>query len=310
MLLPLLVFPLTLSGLVSVATASDDLEDLVRHEFADNDGVRLHYATLGEGSLVILLHGFPDYWYSWHHQMQALADDFQVVAMDLRGYNKSDQPQGVEHYRMSLLVEDVRCVLEHTGHEQAIIIGHDWGAAIAWRFAMTHPDLTERLVILSVPHPSGFLREMTSNPDQQRDSQYARDFQKEGAHEGLTAEGLAAWVGDVELRKKYVAAFQRSNFEAMLNYYKASYPVASGSSPATTDSAPAPAPSWPMIQCSVLVIHGRQDRALNARGHSNTWEWIEGDMTLLMIPDAGHFVQHDAAELVSSTLYDWLMRWD
>ncbi len=281
--------------------APTPIEDRVEHGYADSDGVRIHYASLGEGPLVVMLHGFPDYWYTWRDQMEALAKDHRVVAMDLRGYNRSDKPKGQENYAMSLLVGDVVAVIRHLGREKAVIVGHDWGAAIAWQFAMHAPQMTEKLVILSVPHPAGFSRELATNEKQREDSQYARDFQKEGAHESLTAEGLAAWVEGDAARAKYVEAFQRSDFEAMLHYYKQNYPKT-----ASASDAPPPAPSFPRVQAPVLVIHGKKDTALNARGHSNTWEWIDADMTVVMLHDAGHFVQQDASARVSRILADWL----
>src|SRR5439155_24116098 len=141
--------------------------------FADSNGVKIHYVTLGKGPLIILLHGFPDYWYSWREQMPALAKHFQVVAVDLRGYNQSDQPKGVENYTLDKLVEDVDAVIKHFRQEKAVVVGHDWGGAIAWSFAMAHPEKTERLIILNLPHPRGMLRDLANNPEQQKNSEYA-----------------------------------------------------------------------------------------------------------------------------------------
>lgn len=305
---------LALALLAAPSLAQDDLSilDFVDHHEALNEeggGVKLHYAQMGEGPLIVMLHGFPDYWYTWRNQMAVLSEDYTVVAMDLRGYNLSDAPEGVQNYTMPLLVSDVAAVIRATGNERAVVVGHDWGAGIAWQFAMNKPEMTERLIILSVPHPSGFGRELATNEKQQADSQYARDFQKPDSHESLTAAGLAGWVRDPQAYPHYVEAFERSSFDAMMNYYRASYP--SASSPASSSAIAQPAataPSWPRIKVPVLVIHGRQDTALNARGHSNTWEWIDSDMTIVMIKDANHFVQHDASEQVTSTMADWLRR--
>ncbi len=187
-------------------------------------GVKIHYVASGEGPLLVMIHGFPDYWYTWRNQIPTLAENFQVVAIDLRGYNKSDKPEGVESYAMPELVGDVKAVIEHFGKKQAVIVGHDWGGAIAWSFAMDHPEMTERLVILNLPHPNALRRELANNPEQQAASAYARRFQQPDAASQLTAEGLAFWVKDADARRKYVEAFERSSFEAMLNYYKANYP--------------------------------------------------------------------------------------
>lgn len=108
-----------------------DLMDRVEHGYADSNGVKIHYASIGEGPLVVMIHGFPDFWYSWRHQMEVLSSDFQVVAIDQRGYNKSDQPEGDENYDMRYLVGDVAAVIRHLGRDKATIVGHDWGGAVA-----------------------------------------------------------------------------------------------------------------------------------------------------------------------------------
>lgn len=275
-----------------------DIEKRVSHGYAESNGVKIHYASLGEGPLVVMLHGFPDYWYTWRHQMGALAEDHQVVALDLRGYNLSDKPQGVENYDMRLLVGDVAAVIQSFGQEKAIVVGHDWGGAIAWQFAMHVPQMTAKLIILNLPHPRGLMRELANNPEQQKNSEYARNFQKEGAHKLLTAEGLASWVTDPAAREKYVAAFKRSDFEAMLNYYKRNYPRQP-----VEDNAP-----LIKVKVPVLMFHGLQDQYLLHHALSGTWEWLEKDLTLVTIPDAGHFVQQDAAELVTRTMKMWLAR--
>jgi len=267
--------------------------------FAQSGDVKIHYVTRGAGPLVVMIHGFPDYWFTWRKQMPALAESFQVVAIDQRGYNKSDQPVGVENYTMEKLVGDVAAVIRHFGREKAVIVGHDWGGMVAWSFAMAHPGMTERLVILNLPHPNGLQRELATNPEQQKNSAYARHFQKPEAAAQLTAEGLAAWVRDPEARRFYVEAFRRSSFEGMLNYYKANYPAEPYAAP-TTDR--------PLIKCPVLMFHGLKDKALLPDALNGTWKWVEKDLTLVTVPEADHFVQQDAPELVTRTMVDWLKR--
>src|SRR6187455_2259613 len=142
---------LVLAGALAAPVAAQDLESRVREGFADSDGVKIHYATIGAGPLVVMIHGFPDYWYTWRHQMEGLADRYQVVAVDQRGYNLSDKPKGVENYDMRLLVADVAAVIRHAGRERATIVGHDWGGIVAWNFAMSMPQMTENLIILNLP---------------------------------------------------------------------------------------------------------------------------------------------------------------
>jgi pimeloyl-ACP methyl ester carboxylesterase len=289
---------LVLSALVGTIVAAD-IDDRVKHGFADSNGVKIHYASLGSGPLVIMIHGFPDYWYSWRRQMEGLADRFQVVAIDQRGYNLSDKPAGVEHYDMRLLAGDVIAVIKHLGQQKAVVVGHDWGGMVAWQLAMNAPEVVDRLIILNLPHPRGLMRELAHNPEQQKNSAYARRFQTEGAEKTLTAEGLAGWVKDAEAKPKYIEAFRKSDFGAMLNYYKRNYPR----EPYTEDPSPVK-----KVQSSVLVIHGLKDTALLAPALNNTWDYVERDLTIATVPTAGHFVQADEPDFVTKTMRAWLLR--
>jgi pimeloyl-ACP methyl ester carboxylesterase len=302
---PILITATTAGAQTGGAPA--DVFDRVTHGYATSEGgVKIHYASLGSGPLVVMIHGFPDFWYSWRHQMAALADRYQVVAIDQRGYNLSDKPKGVENYDTALLVGDVAAVIRHLGRERATIVGHDWGGVVAWTFAMRLPQMTERLIILNLPHPTGLIRELRNNPAQIANSEYARNFQQKSPDDPtvffgkpMTVQSLSGWVADPLARRRYVEAFERSDFEAMLNYYKRNYPRAAGA------DAPSP-PELPKVQMPVLMFHGLNDTALNAEGLSGTWNWLEKDLTLVTVPGAGHFVQQDAAELVSTTMRWWL----
>jgi pimeloyl-ACP methyl ester carboxylesterase len=275
------------------------IESQVTHSYATNNAVRIHFASMGQGPLVVMIHGFPDYWITWRHQMEMLAADYRVVAIDQRGYNLSDQPAGSENYDMARLVEDVAAVINACGEDSAIIVGHDWGGAVAWQFAMARPEMTAKLIVLNLPHPRGLMRELANNPEQQRNSAYARHFQREGSHTNLTAEGLASWVTEPVARARYVEAFRRSDFRAMLDYYKRNYP----GEPYQEDRSP-----LVKVQCPVLLIHGLKDRYLLAAALNDTWSFVAGDLTLVTIPEAAHFVQHDAPELVSRSIRSWLAR--
>ncbi len=200
-----------------VPGTQQDLYDRVEHGYADNNGVKIHYAAIGDGPLLVMIHGFPDFWYSWREQMEALAGEYRLVAIDQRGYNLSDKPEGVESYAMPLLVSDVVAVIRSLGEEKAVVVGHDWGGMVAWQTAINAPEVVERLIILNLPHPRGLMRELAKDEEQAANSQYARNFQQEGAHQAFTAEALAGWVTDPVARARYVEAFERSDFEAMLH---------------------------------------------------------------------------------------------
>ena len=266
--------------------------------YANSNGVKIHYVTAGQGPLVVMIHGFPDFWYTWRNQMEALAPQYQVAAIDLRGYNLSDKPEGAENYDMRLLIGDVAAVIKHLGRDKAIIVGHDWGGAISWQFAFHMPQMVERLVILNLPHPNGLSRELATNAKQQEASAYARRFQTPDAHKALTPERLAGWVTDPAAKPKYIEAFQRSSMDAMMNYYRRNYPR----EPYQQSTAPQ------RLNVPVLMIHGLKDTALLSPALNGTWDWLDADLTLVTIPNASHFVQQDASDLVSKSIKSWLNR--
>jgi pimeloyl-ACP methyl ester carboxylesterase len=291
----------TLLGFVCCAglyAASADFESKVKHGYADSNGVKIHYATVGSGPLVVMIHGFPDFWYTWRDQMEALAGQYRMVAIDQRGYNLSDKPAGVENYDVRLLVGDVIAVIKSLGQEKAIVVGHDWGGFVAWQLALNAPQFVDKLIILNLPHPRGLARELANNPQQQRNSAYARGFQQPDAASKLSAEGIAFWVKDPAIKQKYIEAFKRSDIEAMLNYYKRNYPR----EPYQEDPSPVV-----KVKMPVLMIHGLGDTALLSGALNGTWDWVD-DLTLVTVPDSGHFVQQDASEKVTRAMRMWLAR--
>jgi pimeloyl-ACP methyl ester carboxylesterase len=282
----------------AASVGAADLDSRVSHGYANSNGVKIHYASLGTGPLIVMIHGFPDFWYTWRDQMEGLSDRYQVVAIDQRGYNLSDKPDGVDNYDMRLLVGDVAAVIKSLGKNKAIIVGHDWGGAVAWQFAMNVPQMTDKLIILNLPHPRGLARELAKPDSQQaKNSSYARGFQMEGSEAKLTAEGLAGWVKDPAAKQKYIEAFRRSSFAAMMNYYRRNYPR----EPYREDTAPVV-----KVKAPVLEIHGLKDSYLLAGALDGTWNWVEKDFTLVTVPEAAHFVQQDASALVTRTIRSWL----
>ena len=291
-------------ALFAALTLSTAAHAAPQDRYAVNSGVKIHYVVDGKGPLVVLVHGFPDYWGTWKPLMAELNKaGYRTAALDLRGYNLSDQPKGEAAYAMPNLIGDVAAVVAAEGQTNTILIGHDWGAAISWQVTFNRPDLVSKLVIMSVPHPAGMARELATNKAQQEGSNYARNFQKEGSEKMLTAEGLTGWVKDPKEKAGYLKAFKRSDFAAMMNYYRANYPRGAGAD--TQVPATMAAPSQ-RVKVPVLVLHGMKDTALNAAGHAGVWNYVDADTTLVMIPGAGHFLQHDAEALTNRTVRDWL----
>ncbi|MEK7794412.1 MAG: alpha/beta hydrolase [Candidatus Hydrogenedentota bacterium] len=297
---------------ISAGAWPDDLFNRVEHHFAENEGVKIHYVSIGKGPLVVMVHGFPDWWYTWANQMDALSSDFRCVALDLRGYNQSDKPKGVENYAVPKLIADVLAVIKAEGADKVVLVGHDWGGGIAWQIALSKPELVDKLIIVDLPHPRGLRREMLINDEHRERTQYARDFQKPGAATLWPPEKLLArlvgrtrpesWTEDKKAR--YLAAYQASDIEAMLNIYKANY------SPTVPPKAELPYhDDSPVVktQMPVLMFHGLADPSLHRAALNDTWEWMSKDLTIVTFPGVDHWPHHDEAALVSSTMKNWLL---
>ena len=277
-----------------------EFAETVEHKFADNDGVSIHYAKAGSGPLAVFINGFPDFWYTWRHQMEGLASDYTVAAMDTRGYNMSDKPVGVENYDMELLINDVAAIIENEGRESAVIIGHDWGGGIAWSFAASRPELTTHFIILNLPHVKNLAQELAKMDEQHRNSQYARNFQGLNSHENITAERLATYLsrGDEDLLAIYLEAFENSSADAMMNYYRANFPREPYTSGAFLEVE--------RIKMPVLQFHGFNDTALIANSLNYTLKELDQDWTLVTLPGVGHFPHHETPEKVTNMMKAWL----
>jgi pimeloyl-ACP methyl ester carboxylesterase len=200
---------------------------------------------------------------------------------------------------MELLVSDVAAVIKNEGREKAVIVGHDWGGGIAWSFAAAMPQMTDKLIIVNLPHLENMARELQNNPQQHANSVYARNFQKPDSHKMLNATMLATMVsqGDPDKKAKYQAAFEASSMDAMMNYYRANYPREPYSENVV---------DIPNIHCPVLQFHGLDDTALLPGGLNDTWDHLDADWTLVTMPNTGHWSHHERPELVTETMKWWL----
>ncbi len=273
--------------------------------------VTLHVARAGNADdpPVILLHGFPENWTSWRHQIPALVDrGFSVMAPDMRGYNLSDRPTERADYRIRMLIDDVAALVRASGHARAHIVGHDWGGVVAWTFAGVYPELIDKLVIMNAPHmylyhralrrPSQFLRAwyvaMFQMPGIAEAALSARDYR---AMRRLFANGpvrTGAFSAD-DIEQYVVAAKQPGALTAMLNYYRA---LKEPGSSQIARSARA--------ECETLVIWGDRDRALSLRlliGVEDMARLVQ----IRRIRDAGHWVQNEAPAEVNKYLVDFLL---
>lgn len=283
--------------------------DQVTHHQAVVNNVRLHYVEAGAGPLVILLHGFPEFWYSWRHQITALAAaGYRVVAPDMRGYNLSEKPPRIRDYMIETLTDDVVGLIHHLGETRAAVAGHDWGGGVAWYVPMRHPEAVERLIVLNAPHPAAFARELRT-PGQMRRSWYMLFFQLPWLPEALfRARGSAVLertlrsdpvrrgtFNDEDIRR-YVRAFNQPGAPtATINYYRA----LARRDPREAMREP------PTIDCPTLLIWGEQDRYLGVRLTEGLERWAPG-IRVERIPDASHWVQVDAPDRVNDLMLGFL----
>jgi pimeloyl-ACP methyl ester carboxylesterase len=279
-----------LAAIAMTLSASPQLKD----EYARINGIRMHYVTAGKGPLIIFLHGFPEFWYEWKNQLAEFGKDHLAVAPDMRGYNLSDKPAGVDQYDTKLLIEDIRALAEHLGRKKFVLVGHDWGGAVAWLFAAAHPDYVEKLVIVNAPHPAVFARLLRENADQQRASQYMLMFRGEQAEAMLSANNYAMLTGVLkgdaftdEDRKQYLAAWsQPGALTGGLNYYRASRVGPDNSGAFSGD------PAQFRIKPPTLVIWGEKDTALTTHNLEGLEEFVPR-LTVKRIPDGTHWVIHE-----------------
>jgi len=295
-----------------------ETKTMIKHEYADVNGVRLHYATAGKGKLIMFVHGFPEFWYEWKEQIPEFAKDHLVVAPDMRGYNLSSKPEGVDNYRGKYLIEDVRARADKLGHKKFTLVAHDWGGAIAWGFAIAHPDYLDKLIIINAPHPGVFARELRENPAQQKASQYMLMFRSPQAEQILSANNYAGLVqgviGDLlkkgifteEDKKAYIEAWsQPGALTGGLNYYRA----ARIGPPAGEDNKGDGSfgTNLPSLEVKVptLVIWGEKDTAL-LTGNLNGLEKFVPKLTVKRIPDGSHWVIHEKPDLINGYIREFI----
>lgn len=287
----------------------------IRHDYAQIGDIRLHYAECGgnDKDLVILLHGFPECWYSWRHQLPVLGERYHVVAPDMRGYNLSDKPAGIKDYGIELLVRDVIGLIRYFGKDKAAIVSHDWGAGVAWAVAQRHPETVSKLVAMQVPPPAAWRANFTLR--QLRHSWYmfffqlprlpewwasANDFDRvERMYRETSARRDAFTDYDIAVYKE--ALRQPGALTGGLNYYRAnvfrSLFRGGVETPNETDGK---------IRVPTLFIYGEQDVAVLPETVRNVGSFVEAPYRELRIPDSGHWVQNEAIEEVNESLLEFL----
>lgn len=279
---------------------------LYDHLTIRTNGINLHVVQAGDprGPLVILLHGFPEFWYGWRKQLPYLAEQgFCVWAPDQRGVNISDKPQGLRSYNLDELAADVIGLIDASGRDQVMLVGHDWGAAIAWFTALKYPDRLSKLVIMNVPHPEVFRQTLMTNSQQRRRSWYIGFFQlpllpelvcRYGAlKNSLRSTARPGTFSPAELADYQQAWSQPGALTGMINYYRA-----------VIQAPPQPLPSA-RITVPTLMIWGKRDAFLLPDMAQPSIDLCDAGR-LVFIDEATHWVQHEEPERVNQLLGDFL----
>jgi pimeloyl-ACP methyl ester carboxylesterase len=280
-----------------------------KHESIVANGVRLHYVTAGTGPLVVLLHGFPEFWYCWRRLILDLATRFRVVAPDMRGYGASDKPKRVRDYKLDVLSKDVAELIHALGETKAHVVAHDWGGAVAWDTASRRPEVVDRLVVLNAPHPAKFQQGLRTWR-QLKKSWYMFAFQLPWFPEWMMTRDRASRVGaifrgwaidksaftDEDLEKYREAFLEPGAMRAMVNYYRAAfrYPLTARAGVSKKIAAP------------TLLVWAEQDRALGKELTFGMEPLFSGGFRVHYVPDCSHWVVEEQPALVSRLIREHL----
>jgi pimeloyl-ACP methyl ester carboxylesterase len=332
-----------LGGVMTTVLASTARAQTVpggfQDHYADVNGVRLHYASVGQGPLVLFLHGYPSFWFQWKDQMAELGRDHLAVGLDMRGYNLSSKPKDVALYKMKHLVEDVRQVAETLAGKgrKFVLVAHDWGGIVAWTFAMHHPEMLEKLVIINSPHPAISERELRENAAQRYASNYhfvdngylapgeqpidetdTKERAVRRAHAGFVAAQVKNGHYTEQDRQQWIEAWsQPGSTTGGLNYYRANHrnPPFNDRHPASTVQH-----SWSAkevtegaksmtIKVPTLVIWGLNDTAVLSGNLSGLDKWVP-DLSIRLYPDDDHWVMMEKYREVSEDIRQFIERRD
>lgn len=294
-----------------IETALHDLGVLAESRIVQAGDLQLHTILAGpeDGHLAILLHGFPECWYSWRHQIPALAEaGYRVAVPDQRGYNLSDKPRGVQHYRIDQLTADILAFIHTLGRNRATLIAHDWGGAAAWRFAMDYPEAVKRLVVMNAPHPVALAKALRSDWSQRLRSWYMFFFQLPWLPESLltlwprvsarlffrrTAVRRSAF-SDADLEVMAAALAQPDAMKCMIDWYRAGFRFR-------------PRRRAAVIEAPTLVVWAEDDLYLGKALTEGLDRWVS-DLEIHYIADCGHWVQNEAPDAVNEKLLAFLQR--
>ena len=294
----------------------------IQQGFVNANGLSFHYASTGspDKPLMLFLHGFPEFWYEWKDFLPAFADDYYCVAPDQRGYNLTEKPTEIDAYRAKHLIEDVVQLAEDfSPGKKFTLVAHDWGAAVAWGFALKHANKLEQLIILNGVHPAAMQRELASNPAQAKASEYITDMQKGGVAEAYSENNFSGFWNIIGLalaheegklseqdKQKYLEAYaQPGAAHAMINWYRAMKIKAPAKDSTSSNEQQAFDPSSLVVKVPTLVLWGLQDTAL-LPGCIDGLDTFVTNLTMETREDCGHWIVHEQPQWCIERIKNWL----
>jgi pimeloyl-ACP methyl ester carboxylesterase len=279
-----------------------ELFDEIEEKLIETNGIKLHTIMIGEGPPLVLLHGFPDFWYGWKSVISGLKSDYKLIIPDMRGFNLSDKPKGVSNYKIELLIDDIKGLIESLNLGKVYLAGHDWGGAVAWAFAEKYPAMLQKLAILNAPHMKIFQQKLRTDKKQQKASFYIFEFLKPDGEKFLFKDDykwLKFAVFEGMINKKDFTDFDKEQYlnawrqpGAVLggvNYYRAntSFKDSTGK-----------------ITVPTLVIHGMKDIAVLPSVLDELSNYVS-DLKVIRAENASHWVMHDVPELIVSSFKEF-----
>lgn len=280
-----------------------------QHKFTTVNGVRLHYVESGDPGkpLLLFVHGWPQFWFAWRYQIEHFQKNYHVVAMDMRGFNDSDKPEGIHNYFIMNMVEDIKALITGLGEKKFTLIGHDWGGMVSWFFARFHPEMLDNLILCNLPHPISFNEARNKSLDQMLKSWYIVYFQVPVLPElGLMGDDIKAFDelfkgnknNDNEVKEAYKYAFRDyKTWNRTINYYRAT-------TSSKTQELLKPSDKW-KIKVRTLHIFGAADTAISVSPAKSSAAWVE-DYSLELLEGVSHWVQEEEPTRVNTLIQNFI----
>ena len=280
-----------------------DLSKIIEEKYIRTNGITLHAILAVEGKPLMCLHGHPDFWYGWKNIILGLHKQYRLIVPDLRGYNLSDKPKGVENYKLDILLQDIKGLAEWLKLDKFTLMGHDWGGALSWAFAEKHPELLNRLIIINAPHPKIFGKKIRGDKKQRKSSGYIFEMLKPGGEQAFMRNDYQllqfAVFGSARNKEAFAEADKQKYLEAWsqpgailggVNYYRANRKMEGLTG---------------RIEVPTLVLHGMKDKYVRAGVLEGLEEFV-ADLEIVKLPNASHWVMHDAPDIALSAIQDFL----